>query len=83
MNIRKAQLDKMAKKMRRAGKKTSPPKDSWISAHLTGPVYRVILRQKRGRTAAGRRTASMDVYRLRVNLWTNSVKLEYSNVREP
>lgn len=83
LDIRKVQLKEVTKKMRKAGKKTVPLKDLWISAHIAGPVYRIILRQKGGMDTAGRRLTSRDIYRLRVNLWTKSVKLEYSNVRNP
>jgi len=51
------------------------PKDSWIAAHLSGPEYRVVLRQETldFRT---RRNEVRDIYTFMVNLWTGAIKME-------
>ena len=51
------------------------PKDEWVAAHLTGPEYRVVLRQE----SLNPRTRQKDftnVYVFMVNLWTGVIRLE-------
>ncbi len=51
------------------------PKDNWVSAHIAGPEYRVVLRQE----GLNPRTRQMDiknVYVFTVNLWTGIIRLE-------
>ncbi|MBU2575002.1 MAG: hypothetical protein KKH28_13090 [Elusimicrobia bacterium] len=51
------------------------PKDNWITAHLSGPEYRVILRQE-GINPRTRQKDFKDLYVFMVNLWTGVIKLE-------
>ncbi len=51
------------------------PKDNWVAAHLTGPEYRVVLRQE----SLNQRTRQNDVknvYEFMVNLWTGGIRLK-------
>ncbi|MBI4803219.1 MAG: hypothetical protein HY796_11920 [Elusimicrobia bacterium] len=51
------------------------PKDNWITAHLSGPEYRVVLRQE-GINPRTRQKDFKDLYMLVVNLWTGGIKIE-------
>jgi len=51
------------------------PKDSWIAAHMTGPEYRVVLRQETVNPRT-RQKEVKDIYIFMVNLWTGAIKLE-------
>lgn len=78
-DIRRENLETLRKKL---GKKAVLPKDIWISAHMRGPIYKVILKQEGGKDSRGNRLASKDIYRLTINLWNSSVKLDYSDKGE-
>ena len=58
------------------------PRDVWIAAHITGPEYRVILRQET--TKPGVRTPEIsDIMVFTVNLWTSRAKLERGSLPAP
>lgn len=51
------------------------PADRWITAHISGPEYRVVLRQD-GVNPATRQREIKDIYAFVVNLWTGAIVLE-------
>lgn len=56
------------------------PKDSWLAAHISGPEYRVVLREES--LKPGTKTKEIrDIMVFNVNLWTASAKIEKS--RQP
>lgn len=74
IEVRKLQLEELSKKLGPKNKKYLP-KDFWMAVHLTGPEYRVILKEERidphHKTKIVR-----NVYSIRVNLWTRKVFIE-------
>lgn len=51
------------------------PVDRWITAHIAGPEYRVVLRQD-GVNPSTRQREIRDIYAFVVNLWTGAIMLE-------
>ena len=51
------------------------PKDNWVAAHLSGPEYRVVLRQE-SLNPRTRQTDLKNVYAFTVNLWTGVIRIE-------
>jgi hypothetical protein len=74
MELRRAERESMAARL---GPKNARymPKDSWVAAHLTGPEYRVVLRQE-GLNSRTRQRDLKNVYVFMVNLWTGVIRLE-------
>lgn len=51
------------------------PRDQWLAFHVTGPEYRVFLRQE-AYNPRTRRTETQDIFIFVVNLWTNKARVE-------
>jgi hypothetical protein len=51
------------------------PKDQWLAVHVSGPEYRVFLRQESVNPRT-RRKESRDIFIFLINLWTNKAKVE-------
>ena len=51
------------------------PADRWITAHIAGPEYRVVLRNE-GLNPRTRQREIKDLYAFVVNLWTETIRLE-------
>jgi hypothetical protein len=71
---RERELEALAAKLGRKKAKFAP-KDTWIAAHITGPEYRVVLRQETAKPGA-RTPEISEIMVFTVNLWTAKVKLE-------
>jgi len=51
------------------------PKDQWLAVHVTGPEYKVFLRQE-ALDPRTRRKETKDVFVFHVNLWTGKARVE-------
>lgn len=72
--LRRRELEAAAARLGTNNRKYMP-KDSWTAAHVSGPEYRVVLRQE----AVNMRTRQKevrDIYIFMVNLWTGVIRLE-------
>lgn len=74
IEMRKLQMEELSKKLNQKNKKYLP-KDFWVAVHLTGPEYRVMLKQERIDPHYGAKIVE-DIYSIRVNLWTRKVFIE-------
>jgi tetratricopeptide (TPR) repeat protein len=74
IEMRKNQIEELSKKLGSKNKKYLP-KDFWVAVHLSGPEYRVILKQERIDPHYGAKIIE-DIYSLQVNLWTRRIFIE-------
>ena len=74
VELRRAELDSIASRL---GPKNMRymPKDNWVAAHLTGPEYRVVLRQE-GLNPRTQQNELKNVYVFMVNMWTGVIRLK-------
>jgi len=72
--VRRRHLEELAAKL---GPKNAKylPKDQWLAVHLSGPEYRVFLRQE-ALSPVSRKKEMTDVFVFSVNLWTRQGKVE-------
>jgi len=80
-SVRRRQLDALAAKLGAKGARYLP-KDEWLAVHLSGPEYRVYLRQEVLDQATRKRETS-DIFVFFVNLWTSKGKVEKAPVLDP
>ncbi|MDD2773832.1 MAG: hypothetical protein PHP45_09090 [Elusimicrobiales bacterium] len=52
------------------------PENKWLGIHLSGPFYRVVVRQEGGRDRANRPLAPLDLARFRVDAWLGTASPE-------
>ena len=79
LEARKRELSDLAAKLG-PRKAKFLPKDTWLAAHISGPEYRVTLREETLRPGAG--TAEIrDIMVFNVNLWTARAKIEKNQVQ--
>ena len=58
------------------------PKDQWIAVHVSGPEYRVFLRQEQFNPQTGR-TEAQNVFVFLINLWSGKAKVEKAPAPPP
>lgn len=72
--LRKQQLDALAAKLGRKGARYLPL-DQWTAVYISGPEYRVFLKQT-ALDPAAKKAVTSDVFVFLVNLWTKNGKIE-------
>ncbi|MEW6041011.1 MAG: zinc ribbon domain-containing protein [Elusimicrobiota bacterium] len=77
IEMRKLQMEELSKKLGPKGKKYLP-RDFWVAVHLSGPEYRVMLREERIDPNFGTKIVE-DIYSFQVNLWTRKIFIEKDN----
>ena len=58
------------------------PKDEWLAVHVSGPEYRVFLRQS-ALNPQTRKTETRDIFVFLINLWTDKAKVEKAPAPPP
>jgi tetratricopeptide (TPR) repeat protein len=71
---RRQQLETLKARLGPQGDKLMP-RDQWLAVHLTGPEYRVFLRQESFNPRT-RKRGLRDIFVFHVNLWTGKAKVE-------
>lgn len=79
--LRRRQLEALKTKLGPKGAKYLPT-DTWLAMHLSGPEYRVYLRQE-ALSPATRKRETADIFIFFINLWTSKGKVEQAPPIDP